>query len=228
MPFFIQKEQPVAVFDSGVGGISVLRELVKVMPNEDFIYYGDSENAPYGTKTLEEVRELTCRHAKELFEGVIAHLEELDLRIKHQIKNWDFEHIGDMERAILRLGAYEILFSAMDKAIVINEALEIAKNFGNEASTKFINGILDGIAKNATIDLKVIQEALQKAQEEMKNTESQETKNVSKQDSKKPRDSKFKDSKKPRDSKNNKNVRKLKDSKGRAKVQNPKSKRGEK
>lgn len=166
--------------------------------------------------------------AKELFEGVIAHLEELDLRIKHQIKNWDFEHIGDMERAILRLGAYEILFSAMDKAIVINEALEIAKNFGNEASTKFINGILDGIAKNATIDLKVIQEALQKAQEEMKNTESQETKNVSKQDSKKPRDSKFKDSKKPRDSKNNKNVRKLKDSKGRAKVQNPKSKRGEK
>ena len=51
MPFFIQKEQPVAVFDSGVGGISVLRELVKVMPNEDFIYYGDSENAPYGTKT---------------------------------------------------------------------------------------------------------------------------------------------------------------------------------
>ena len=166
--------------------------------------------------------------AKELFEGVIAHLEELDLRIKHQIKNWDFEHIGDMERAILRLGAYEILFSAMDKAIVINEALEIAKNFGNEASTKFINGILDGIAKNATIDLKVIQEALQKAQEEMKNTESQETKNVSKQDSKKPRDSKFKDSKKPRDSKNNKNVRKLKDFKGRAKVQNPKSKRGEK
>ena len=69
LPFFIQKEQPVAVFDSGVGGISVLRELVKVMPNEDFIYYGDSVNAPYGTKTLEEVRELTCRHAKELFEG---------------------------------------------------------------------------------------------------------------------------------------------------------------
>lgn len=69
MPFFIQKEQPVAVFDSGVGGISVLRELVKIMPNEDFIYYGDSANAPYGTKTLEEVQKLTCEHAEELFEG---------------------------------------------------------------------------------------------------------------------------------------------------------------
>ena len=43
----------IAVFDSGVGGISVLKSLVEVMPNEDFIYYGDSANAPYGTKTLE-------------------------------------------------------------------------------------------------------------------------------------------------------------------------------
>ena len=53
----------IAVFDSGVGGISVLKSLVEVMPNEDFIYYGDSANAPYGTKTLEQVRALTCEHA---------------------------------------------------------------------------------------------------------------------------------------------------------------------
>ena len=39
--------QPVGVFDSGVGGISVLRELIKVMPNEDYIYLGDSRNAPW-------------------------------------------------------------------------------------------------------------------------------------------------------------------------------------
>ena len=59
--------KPIAVFDSGVGGISVLRELVKIMPNEDYLYSGDSRNAPYGTKTLEEVRTLTRAHAKELF-----------------------------------------------------------------------------------------------------------------------------------------------------------------
>ena len=57
---------PIAVFDSGVGGISVLRELEKIMPGEDYIYYGDSANAPYGTKTLEEVRQLTCEHARRL------------------------------------------------------------------------------------------------------------------------------------------------------------------
>ena len=41
---------PIAVIDSGVGGISVLRELIKIMPNERFLYLGDSKNAPYGTK----------------------------------------------------------------------------------------------------------------------------------------------------------------------------------
>ena len=54
-----KKEAPIAVFDSGVGGISVLRALRALMPNEDYWYYGDSANAPYGTKSLEEVRRLT-------------------------------------------------------------------------------------------------------------------------------------------------------------------------
>lgn len=62
-----KKIKPIAVFDSGVGGISVLRELIKVMPNEDYIYYGDSKNAPYGMKTKEEVRSLTIAAAEYLF-----------------------------------------------------------------------------------------------------------------------------------------------------------------
>lgn len=62
-----KKTQPIAVFDSGVGGISVLRELKKILPNEDYIYYGDSKNAPYGMKTKEEVRKLTIDAAEYLF-----------------------------------------------------------------------------------------------------------------------------------------------------------------
>lgn len=61
-----KKNAPIGVFDSGVGGISVLRELVKILPNEDYIYFGDSKNAPYGLKTLEQVRELTFLHVEEL------------------------------------------------------------------------------------------------------------------------------------------------------------------
>ncbi len=64
----LDKNRPIAVFDSGVGGISVLKELVRIMPNENYIYFGDSANAPYGTKTTDEVRALTMGHAKELFE----------------------------------------------------------------------------------------------------------------------------------------------------------------
>ena len=65
--------KPVGVFDSGLGGISVLRELARVLPNEDFIYLGDSKNAPYGTKSAEEVTVLSENNVKFLLEeGVKA------------------------------------------------------------------------------------------------------------------------------------------------------------
>ena len=54
-----RKDLPIAVIDSGVGGISVLRELIKIMPDEHFLYFGDSKNAPYGSKSREEVLEIT-------------------------------------------------------------------------------------------------------------------------------------------------------------------------
>ena len=60
------KQDYIAVFDSGVGGISVLRHLVCHMPGERFLYYGDSANAPYGSRTTEEVRQLTLAAAEKL------------------------------------------------------------------------------------------------------------------------------------------------------------------
>ncbi|MBQ7820876.1 MAG: glutamate racemase [Clostridia bacterium] len=68
-----RREAPIAVIDSGVGGISVLAELVRVMPYENFIYFGDSANAPYGTKTRDRVREITLENTERLLEmGVKA------------------------------------------------------------------------------------------------------------------------------------------------------------
>ena len=61
-----RKEDYVAVFDSGVGGISVLRQLRKLMPDEKYIYYGDSANAPYGSRATDEVRALTMAAAEKL------------------------------------------------------------------------------------------------------------------------------------------------------------------
>ena len=59
---------PIGVFDSGMGGVRVLKDLVRVLPEEDFIYFGDSANAPYGVKTPEEIRELSIRAAEHLME----------------------------------------------------------------------------------------------------------------------------------------------------------------
>ncbi len=55
------------MFDSGLGGLSVLRALVRVLPREDFLYFGDSANAPYGPKSLKEVRALSLAAADRLF-----------------------------------------------------------------------------------------------------------------------------------------------------------------
>ena len=60
------KEEYIAVFDSGVGGISVLRELMALMPGENYLYFGDSANAPYGTRPTEQVRQLTLDNARDL------------------------------------------------------------------------------------------------------------------------------------------------------------------
>ena len=62
----MDKHSDIAVFDSGVGGVSVLRELRALMPGERFYYFGDSRNAPYGKKTTEQVRELTLAAGRKL------------------------------------------------------------------------------------------------------------------------------------------------------------------
>lgn len=58
--------RPIGFMDSGVGGISVLREAVKLLPNENFIYYGDSANAPYGTRPAQEIVQLTDQAVRKL------------------------------------------------------------------------------------------------------------------------------------------------------------------
>ena len=66
-------DSPIGIMDSGMGGISVLREITALLPNENFIFYGDSKNAPYGSRTTEEIYHLTSRVVDELLDrGVKA------------------------------------------------------------------------------------------------------------------------------------------------------------
>lgn len=59
---------PIGIFDSGIGGISILNAVRKILPNEDYIYYGDSLNNPYGNKSKEELMELVCHIVEDFIE----------------------------------------------------------------------------------------------------------------------------------------------------------------
>jgi len=111
---------------------------------------GNKSIADFTDEILEDkkIRNKQKEFALQLFRGVMEHLESVDTAIVKHLKEWDFERLGSIERATLRLGAYEIMYSPLDSAVVINEAIEVSKAFGTEQSPKFINGVLDAISKD--------------------------------------------------------------------------------
>ncbi len=111
---------------------------------------GNQSIADYTDEILEDkkIRNKQKEFALDLFRGVMEHLPAVDEAIVKHLKDWDFERLGSVERATLRLGAYEIMNTDLDSAVVINEAIEVSKAFGTEQSPKFINGVLDAISKD--------------------------------------------------------------------------------
>lgn len=91
--------------------------------------------------------------AAELLSGIRTNLSEIDIAIRDNLENYSFYRLTSIDRSILRLGAYEILFTDyIPPQAAINEAIEIAKRFGTEESPKFVNGILDAILKTKDTD----------------------------------------------------------------------------
>ena len=111
---------------------------------------GNQDMQKQAKEYLEErkIKGQKAEFAKTLFNGVLENLEKIDESIKnHLSKDWEFERLDNVDKAILRLGVYEILFTDLAYQVVINEAVEIAKILSTSNSTRFINGVLDRIAK---------------------------------------------------------------------------------
>src|SRR5687768_11368231 len=88
----------------------------------------------------------TRAFAEPLIRGVLEHRDELDAKIKHYAKNWDLHRMAAVDRNVLRLAIYEMLYREDIPPIVsINEAVDIAKKFSTEDSGKFVNGIRDKV-----------------------------------------------------------------------------------
>ncbi len=90
-------------------------------------------------------------YAWELVRGVWRHYPELDAIIAQHTTGWKLERIAAVERAILRLALYEMRYAALPFKIAVNEAIELAKTFGEEGSRVFVNGILDAAGKAMTL-----------------------------------------------------------------------------
>ncbi len=108
---------------------------------------GNEEISKFFEDILEEkkIRNRQREFSAKLFKGTIDNLESIDAEIKKHLKDWSFEDLGKIEKAILRLGTFEIMIDKNDKAVVINEAIELAKELADDKSHQFINGVLDAI-----------------------------------------------------------------------------------
>ncbi|HKP37840.1 MAG TPA: transcription antitermination factor NusB [Pyrinomonadaceae bacterium] len=86
--------------------------------------------------------------ATRLAVGTLAHLEEVDERIRSRAEHWRINRMALVDRNVLRLAVYEFLHEPTPRTVAINEALEIARRFSTYEATQFINGILDAIKRD--------------------------------------------------------------------------------
>ncbi|BDY13494.1 transcription antitermination factor NusB [Hydrogenimonas cancrithermarum] len=113
---------------------------------------GNPEVQQFSEDLLEEkkIRNKQREFALGLYNGVLEHLGTIDEEIKEHLKDWDFDRLDHVDKSILRLGTYELLYTDLDRAVIINEAVELAKELGSDQSPKFVNGVLDAIEKTAS------------------------------------------------------------------------------
>jgi N utilization substance protein B len=89
-------------------------------------------------------------YADEVVRGLSADLSEADRHIRAASQNWRLERMTAVDRNILRLGTWELLYKPdVPRAVIIDEAVEMAKRYGNEGSGAFVNGVLERIANDS-------------------------------------------------------------------------------
>lgn len=89
-----------------------------------------------------------ARHfAAELVRGVAEHGEDLDLLLSRHTRNWRLARMAVVDRNILRLAAFELVHTETPASVVLDEAIELARDFGDEPSPAFVNGVLDAVAR---------------------------------------------------------------------------------
>ena len=108
------------------------------------------EDIPFDVEdVIKENLEIDNKYVRDIVNGVLEKMEELDKKISGYLDNWDLDRLGKTDRAILRFGAYEMMYYDTPKIVAINEAVELSKKYSDDKIVKLINAVLDKIRDNA-------------------------------------------------------------------------------
>lgn len=119
---------------------------------EDFREYGLLTEYPEVMRQLTSAEHISPKSsvyafADELVKNTIINIEDIEAEIDKYTEHWSLESIAHLDKSILTVAVYELMFTDTPAAVIINEGIEIAKKFCSEHTGKFINGILDAINK---------------------------------------------------------------------------------
>ncbi len=101
---------------------------------------------------IKENLEIDNKFVRDIVYGVFDNIENIDKVISKYLDNWDLDRLGKTDKAILRLGTYEMLYYDTPKVVVINEAVELSKKYSDDKIIKLINAVLDKIRDNEDIN----------------------------------------------------------------------------
>jgi len=101
-------------------------------------------------EVIKENLEIDNSFVRNIVNGVLENIESIDKLISKYLENWDFDRLGKTDRAILRLGVYEILYYDTPNIVAINEAVELSKKYSDDKVVKIINAVLDKVLDEET------------------------------------------------------------------------------
>lgn len=112
----------------------------------------DTNNIPYTVDdVIKEVSVIDNEFVKDVVYGVITYKESIDELANKYLDSWTIDRLGNTDKAILRMGIFELLYTETPDIVAINEAIELAKVYSDDKVRKMINGVLDKIYHNKQV-----------------------------------------------------------------------------
>ena len=132
-----------------VGGMSEKDVLELGWVDSKAAEINEEEEKSEESATKAKIDDESAAFSRMLIAGTIENVVKIDEIIKAHLTNWDFDRVNKVTIAILRMSVYSLMFTKeIDASVVIDEAIDIAKNYGPDDSYKFVNAILDNIKKS--------------------------------------------------------------------------------